>query len=52
MMTDEDGGAIILDPWQLVVFAGGLAFFGVFFAVPLRKQTIIREKLKFPSGMK
>jgi uncharacterized oligopeptide transporter (OPT) family protein len=28
----------------------GVAFFGVFFAVPLRKQTIIREKLRFPSG--
>jgi uncharacterized oligopeptide transporter (OPT) family protein len=27
-----------------------LAFFGVFFAVPLRRQTILREKLKFPSG--
>lgn len=28
----------------------GLSFFGVFFAVPLRKQTIIKEQLKFPSG--
>lgn len=30
----------------------GLAFFGVFFAVPLRKQVILKEKLKFPSGRK
>jgi uncharacterized oligopeptide transporter (OPT) family protein len=28
----------------------GLSFIGVFFAIPLRKQTIIKEKLKFPSG--
>lgn len=35
----------------MLLFAGGLAFFGVFFAVPLRRQTILREKLVFPSGM-
>jgi hypothetical protein len=34
----------------MLLFAGGLAFFGVFFAVPLRRQTILREKLVFPSG--
>jgi uncharacterized oligopeptide transporter (OPT) family protein len=28
----------------------GLSFIGVFFAVPLREQTIIKEQLKFPSG--
>eukprot|EP01127_Copromyxa_protea_P015255 TRINITY_DN435_c0_g1_i1.p1 TRINITY_DN435_c0_g1~~TRINITY_DN435_c0_g1_i1.p1 ORF type:complete len:657 (+),score=104.12 TRINITY_DN435_c0_g1_i1:100-2070(+) len=50
MMTDADGGSIVLTWWELIVFAGGLAFFGVFFAVPLREQTILREKLKFPSG--
>jgi uncharacterized oligopeptide transporter (OPT) family protein len=27
-----------------------MAFFGVFVAVPLRYQTIIKEKLRFPSG--
>lgn len=51
MMTDADGGSIELSWWELIIFAGGLAFFGVFFAVPLRKQTILREKLKFPSGI-
>jgi len=50
MMKEEDGGSIVLSTWQLIVFSGGLAFFGVFFAVPLRTQTILREKLKFPSG--
>lgn len=34
----------------MVFWSLGVAFFGVFFAVPLRKQTIIREKLRFPSG--
>lgn len=35
---------------QLVVWSTALAFFGIFFAVPLRKQVIVREKLPFPSG--
>ena len=28
----------------------GVCFFGVVFAVPLRREVIVREKLKFPSG--
>jgi uncharacterized oligopeptide transporter (OPT) family protein len=35
---------------QLLAWCSALAFFGVFVAVPLRHQTIIREKLRFPSG--
>lgn len=35
---------------KLVLWALGVCFFGVMFAVPLRKEVIIREKLKFPSG--
>ncbi|KAL6065382.1 Succinate dehydrogenase iron-sulfur subunit [Balamuthia mandrillaris] len=35
---------------SLLVWTMSIAFFGVFFAVPLRTQTILREKLKFPSG--
>ncbi|KAF2149355.1 oligopeptide transporter-like protein [Myriangium duriaei CBS 260.36] len=35
---------------KLIVWALGICFFGVVFAVPLRKEVIIREKLKFPSG--
>lgn len=35
---------------QLIIWSFGLAFFGVFFAVLLRKQIIVKEKLKFPSG--
>jgi OPT family oligopeptide transporter len=53
LMTKEDnpnGGAVILNGRQLILWSMAVAFFGVFFAIPLRKQTIIREKLKFPSG--
>jgi uncharacterized oligopeptide transporter (OPT) family protein len=39
-----------LDWWHLILWTLALAFFGVFFAVPLRRQTILREKLRFPSG--
>jgi len=39
-----------LNYWQLILWSFGIAFFGVFFAVPLRVQTILKEKLKFPSG--
>ncbi|MCC6477283.1 OPT/YSL family transporter [bacterium] len=35
---------------QLVIWAIAIAFLGVFFAVPLRKQMVVREKLRYPSG--
>ncbi|KUJ23027.1 oligopeptide transporter-like protein [Mollisia scopiformis] len=50
MLKPEEGGPLFLSLWKLVLWALGLCFFGVVFAVPLRKQVIIREKLKFPSG--
>ena len=36
--------------WELVIWCTGLAFFGVFFAVPLRRRVLIEENLPFPSG--
>lgn len=36
--------------YQLLLWSLALAFFGIFFAVPIRKQVIVREKLPFPSG--
>ena len=48
--SDNPSGAVILDGRQLILWSLAIAFFGVFFAIPLRKETIIREKLKFPSG--
>ncbi|KAJ1654374.1 OPT super [Dispira simplex] len=48
--SDHPGGPVVLNFGQLLLWGMGLAFFGVFFAIPLRRQTIIKEKLKFPSG--
>lgn len=50
LLKPAEGGPIHLSTLQLAFWAFGVAFFGVFFAVPLRKQVIIREKLRFPSG--
>lgn len=51
---DESGGTReqgqLFSLYQLLGWSCALAFFGVFFAVPLRKQVIVREKLPFPSG--
>lgn len=45
-----EGGPLKLNWWKLMVWSLGVCLFGVVFAVPLRKETIVREKLKFPSG--
>lgn len=52
-LTEDESGTgsrISLSMLQLIIWSFGLAFFGVFFAVTLRKQVIIKEKLPFPSG--
>jgi len=35
---------------QLVIWATSIAFLGVLFAIPLRRQMIVREKLRYPTG--
>lgn len=45
-----EGGPLKLNFWKLVLWSLGVCLFGVVFAVPLRKEVIVREKLKFPSG--
>ncbi|QUC23194.1 uncharacterized protein UV8b_07435 [Ustilaginoidea virens] len=50
LLKSEENGPISLDTTQLIVWSLGLCYFGVVFAVPLRRQVIIRERLKFPSG--
>lgn len=50
LLKKSEGAPIDLSLWRLIVWGIGLCLFGVVFAVPLRKQVIIREKLKFPSG--
>ncbi|KAM9885699.1 OPT oligopeptide transporter [Verticillium dahliae] len=50
LLTPEEQGPITLEAWKLIVWSLGLCYFGVVFAVPLRRQVIIRERLRFPSG--
>lgn len=52
LRADETGTGhkIVFSLTHLVVWLMGLGLFGVFFAIPLRKQVIIKEKLAFPSG--
>lgn len=45
-----EGGPLNVGFWKLVIWSLGVCLFGALFAVPLRKEVIIREKLKFPSG--
>lgn len=50
LLYPYENGPLQLELWKLIVWSVGICFFGVFVAVPLRKQVIIREKLRFPSG--
>nr|XP_036584308.1 OPT oligopeptide transporter [Colletotrichum truncatum]KAF6793697.1 OPT oligopeptide transporter [Colletotrichum truncatum] len=50
LLTSEEQGPLHISLWKLVVWSLGLCYFGVVFAVPLRRQVIIRERLRFPSG--
>ncbi|KAK7921013.1 hypothetical protein PG985_009035 [Apiospora marii] len=50
LLSEKEQGPVFLPMWKLVVWSLGLCYFGVVFAVPLRRQVIIREQLKFPSG--
>ncbi|KAG5420002.1 OPT8 [Candida metapsilosis] len=52
MTSDESGlgRRIIFSTKELIIWSMGLGLFGVFFAIPLRKQVIVKEKLPFPSG--
>ncbi|OMJ08545.1 putative oligopeptide transporter [Smittium culicis] len=53
MLTKEEIGDNLLlgtDIYRLIMWGFGLSLFGVFFAILLRKQLLIKEKLRFPSG--
>ena len=50
LLKRSEGAPFDLSLWRLIVWGIGLCFFGVVFGVPLRRQVIIRERLKFPSG--
>ncbi|KAJ2126137.1 OPT super [Coemansia sp. RSA 720] len=52
-MLDKDetnGVRTVLNFGELCAWGVALAFFGVFFGVPLRRQMVVKEKLRFPSG--
>ncbi|KAI3404967.2 OPT8 [Candida oxycetoniae] len=52
-LTPQESGIgkhIIFSTKELIIWSMGLGLFGVFFAIPLRNQVIIKEKLAFPSG--
>ncbi len=50
LLTPAENGPLKLSLGRLIVWSLGLSFFGVVFGVPLRKQVILKEELKFPSG--
>ncbi|KAF2675044.1 OPT superfamily oligopeptide transporter [Microthyrium microscopicum] len=50
LLKPSENGPLRISLPRMIVWSLGIAFFGVVFAVPLRRQVIIREKLKFPSG--
>lgn len=50
LLKPEENGPLDISLWRLIIWSLGICFFGVVFAVPLRREVIIREKLKFPSG--
>lgn len=50
LLAEDEMGPLRLGTWQLIVWSIGLCYFGVVFAVPLRRQVIIKERLRFPSG--
>ncbi|KAI1825067.1 OPT oligopeptide transporter protein-domain-containing protein [Xylaria intraflava] len=50
LLKPSEQGPIFLSMGKLIIWSLGLCYFGVVFAVPLRRQVIIRERLKFPSG--
>ncbi|MFN8179248.1 MAG: OPT family oligopeptide transporter [bacterium] len=47
---NNPGTGELLSYGRLVLWAISIAFLGVFFAVPLRKQMVVREKLRYPTG--
>jgi len=44
LLLPREGGPLELSWMKLIIWSMGIAFFGVVFAVPLRRQVIIREK--------
>ena len=43
--------SVRLEMWQLFFWALSVGYLGVFYAVPLRRQMVLIDKLRFPSGL-
>ncbi|KKA28668.1 hypothetical protein TD95_004756 [Thielaviopsis punctulata] len=50
LLSRDELGPLDISLPRLIIWSLGLCYFGVLFAVPLRRQVIIRERLRFPSG--
>ncbi|KAI9678974.1 MAG: hypothetical protein M1822_007400 [Bathelium mastoideum] len=50
LLKKSEGAPIELGVGRLITWSFGVSMFGSVFAVGLRKQMVIREKLRFPSG--
>lgn len=50
LLADEGREVPELGYLQLTLWGLSVAFLGIFFAVPLRRQLVVQEKLRFPTG--
>lgn len=50
LMARDGASSFDLGVVPLIVWSAAVAWIGVFFAVPLRRQMVLVEKLRFPSG--
>ncbi|KAI8459727.1 putative oligopeptide transporter, partial [Phakopsora pachyrhizi] len=49
-LRQDNSPPIVPSFLKLIGWSFSIAFFGVFLAIPLRRQVIVKEKLVFPSG--
>jgi uncharacterized oligopeptide transporter (OPT) family protein len=50
LLKPHENGPLNMTWAQLLFWATGVCFFGLIFAMPLREQFVVREKLPFPSS--
>lgn len=50
LLADEGRDVPTFGYMELTLWGLSVAFLGVFFAVPLRRQLVVQEKLRFPTG--
>lgn len=50
LLKKDEGAPVNLETSRLILWSVGICVFGAVFAVALRKEIIIRQKLRFPTG--